>query len=148
MTAKMLGIRQHQFGVSDFRTLNGLALDLIPQFSIAPARLTCRAGVKQPGFIRLEKDQHKKMRPIYWCFLDAPSCQNHFFFLGACRTFASRFDFCPFSLLLRCQNTHAAQLRSVFAALHQEKIIKNRLEVSKSDRLLDVHTHLFSNFFC
>ncbi len=39
-------------------------------------------------------------------------------------------------LLLRCQNTHVAQLRSVFVALHQEKIIKNRLEALKSDRLL------------
>ena len=38
--------------------------------------------------------------------------------------------------LLRCQNTHAAQLRSGFVALHQGKIIKNRLEVLKSDRLL------------
>ena len=56
--------------------------------------------------------------------------------MGACRTYASRLDFCPFFPLLRCQNTHAAQLRSVFAALHQEKIIKNRLEVLKSDRLL------------
>ncbi len=56
--------------------------------------------------------------------------------LGVCRTYASRLDFCPFPLLLRCQNTHVAQLRSVFVALHQEKIIKNRLEVLKSDRLL------------
>ena len=38
-------------------------------------------------------------------------------------------------LLLRCQNTHVAQLRSVFVALHQEKIIKKRLKVLKSDRL-------------
>ena len=57
--------------------------------------------------------------------------------LGVCRTYASRLDFCPFSLLLRCQNTHVAQLRSVFVALHQEKIIKNRLEALKSDRLLE-----------
>ncbi len=40
------------------------------------------------------------------------------------------------TLLLRCQNTHVAQLCSVFVALHQEEIIKNRLEVLKSDRLL------------
>ncbi len=56
---------------------------------------------------------------------------------GACRIYVSRFDFCPFFLLLRCQNTHVAQLRSVFVALHQEEIIKNRLEALKSDRLLE-----------
>ena len=49
--------------------------------------------------------------------------------------FGSRvYDSAP--LLLRCQNTHAAQMRSVFVVLNQKKIIKNRLEVSKSDRLL------------
>ena len=57
--------------------------------------------------------------------------------LGACRTYTSRLDFCPFFPLPRCQNAHVAQLRSAFAALYQKKIIKNRLEVLKSDRLLE-----------
>ena len=62
--------------------------------------------------------------------------------LGVCRTYASRLDFCPFSLLLRCQNAHVAQLRSAFVALNQEKIIRNRHEVLKSDRLLGKETIL------
>ena len=44
--------------------------------------------------------------------------------------------FLPFFPLPRCQNAHVAQLRSAFAALYRKKIIRNRLEVSKSDRLL------------
>ena len=41
--------------------------------------------------------------------------------LGVCRTYGSRLDFCPFSLLLRCQNTHAAQLRLSFCRLASGK---------------------------
>ncbi len=41
--------------------------------------------------------------------------------LGACRTYASRLDFCPFFPLPRCQNAHVAQLRSAFGALYQKK---------------------------
>ncbi len=67
---------------------------------------------------------------------------------GVCRTYASRLDFCPFSLLLRCQNTHVAQLRSVFVALHQGKIIKNRLEVLKSDRLPGIRYSGKSSSLC
>ena len=41
--------------------------------------------------------------------------------LGACRTYASRLDFCPFFPLPRCQNTHVAQLRLSFCRLASGK---------------------------
>ena len=56
--------------------------------------------------------------------------------LGVCRIYAFGFDFRPFHLLLRWKNAHLAQPNSAFSALHQAKIIENRPERPKPDRLL------------
>ena len=56
---------------------------------------------------------------------------------GACRTYASRLDFYPFSPGACLLPTPSEPPSLAFAALYQKKIIKNRLEVLKSDRLLE-----------
>ena len=63
--------------------------------------------------------------------------------LGVCRIYAFGFDFRPFHLLLRWKNAHLAQPNSAFSALHQAKIIENRPERPKPDRLLDKLFKLF-----
>ena len=63
--------------------------------------------------------------------------QRNPFCLGACRTYASRLDFCPFSTEASILLASVEPPSFAFAALHQEKIIKNRLKVLKFDRLLE-----------